>query len=77
MRTEFLTRAECNALRGVAILGIVLHNYCHWLPGIVRENEYLFRASNASGLSGILSSPDCRSTCCRSLATTACPCSSS
>ena len=58
MRTEFLTRAECNALRGVAILGIVLHNYCHWLPGIVRENEYLFRASNASGLSGILSSPD-------------------
>ena len=58
MRTEFLTRAECNALRGVAILGIVLHNFCHWLPGIVRENEYLFHASNASGLNGILLSPD-------------------
>ena len=39
MRTEFLTRAECNALRGVAIIGIFLHNFCHWLPGIIRENE--------------------------------------
>jgi hypothetical protein len=40
MGNELLTRAECNALRGIAIIGIVLHNYCHWLRGIVRENEY-------------------------------------
>ena len=39
MRNQILTRAECNALRGIAILGIVLHNYSHWLRGIVRENE--------------------------------------
>ena len=28
---SLLTRAECNALRGIAILGIFLHNFCHWL----------------------------------------------
>ncbi|MCR5130278.1 MAG: acyltransferase family protein [Prevotella sp.] len=58
MKKEFLTRAECNALRGVAIAGIVLHNFCHWLPGIIRENEYLFHANNVIGLSGVMSSPD-------------------
>lgn len=30
------------ALRGLAILGIFLHNYAHLLPGIVTENEYSF-----------------------------------
>ena len=58
MRTEFLTRAECNALRGVAIIGIFLHNFCHWLPGIIRENEYLFNADNVSALRGVMASPD-------------------
>ena len=58
MNKEFLTRTECNALRGVAIIGIFLHNFCHWLPGIVRENEYLFHEQNAAGLLGALSSPD-------------------
>lgn len=36
-----------NALRGIAILGIMLHNYCHWLGFAVRENEYTFSAGNA------------------------------
>lgn len=58
MRTEFLTRAECNALRGVAIIGIFLHNFCHWLPGIIRENEYLFNADNVGALQGVMASPD-------------------
>ena len=58
MRTEFLTRAECNALRGVAIIGIFLHNFCHWLPGIIRENEYLFNADNVGALRGVMASPD-------------------
>ena len=30
------------ALRGIAILGIMLHNYCHWLGFAVKENEYTF-----------------------------------
>ena len=58
MKSELLTRAECNALRGIAILGIVLHNYCHWLSGIVRENEYQFFQKNVEGLNGALAHPD-------------------
>ena len=41
---ELLSRKECSAMRGVAILAIMLHNYCHWLKGIVRENEYTWQA---------------------------------
>lgn len=37
-----LNRAECSALKGIGILGIMLHNYCHWLPGAIKENEYMF-----------------------------------
>jgi len=58
MRNQILTRAECNALRGIAILGIVLHNYSHWLRGIVRENEYQFFQKNAEGLQYVLGNPD-------------------
>jgi len=31
-------------LRGIAILGIILHNYCHFLSFAVKENEYTFDA---------------------------------
>lgn len=34
--------ARSAALRGIAILGIMLHNYCHWLGFAVKENEYTF-----------------------------------
>ena len=37
-----LSRAECSALKGIGILGIMLHNYCHWLQTSIRENEYMF-----------------------------------
>lgn len=43
---ELLTRAECNALRGIAILGIFLHNFCHWLNPVVKENEYQYFQHN-------------------------------
>lgn len=36
---------ESKALRGIAILGIILHNYCHFLGFAVKENEYTFTAS--------------------------------
>ena len=58
MANEFLTRRECDALRGIAIIGIFMHNFCHWLPGIVRENEYLYHQQNVDGLNGVLAAPD-------------------
>lgn len=45
-----LTRQQCNALRGIAILGIVLHNYTHWLGPMVKENEYTFTQHNVDRL---------------------------
>ena len=56
-----LTRAECSALRGIAIIGIFLHNYCHWLGFAVKENEYTFRMSNCRNLMKAVASPHARS----------------
>lgn len=54
---EALSRTECSALRGFAILGIFLHNYLHWLNPMVKENEYLFSQDNIDRLVSILASP--------------------
>lgn len=53
-----LNRTECSALRGLAIIGIFMHNYIHWLGPMVKENEYLFNHSNVEWLMRILSNPD-------------------
>ncbi len=53
-----LTKAECTALRGLAIMGIVLHNYCHWLNPVVKENEYQFFTHNVSLLSQVTTCMD-------------------
>lgn len=53
-----LTRTECSALRGLAIIGIFLHNYCHWLGFAVKENEYTFTIAKSSQLIKAISSPD-------------------
>lgn len=45
MNKELLSIAQSKALRGIAILGIILHNYCHFLGFAVKENEYTFTAS--------------------------------
>ena len=50
MSAQCLSVSECAALRGIAIAGIVLHNYCHWLGFAVKENEYTFNAANTAGL---------------------------
>jgi peptidoglycan/LPS O-acetylase OafA/YrhL len=55
---DLLSRAECHALRGLAIIGIFLHNYCHWLPGITRENEYQYFQSNVDAFNRALLNPD-------------------
>jgi len=49
---------ECTALRGIAILGIMLHNYCHWLRMAVKENEYTFSEANNDRLLDVMANPD-------------------
>ena len=55
---ELLTRKECTAMRGIAILAIVLHKYCHFIGKIVKENEYQFFTSNNDRLWQVISHPD-------------------
>lgn len=55
---ELLSRKECSAMRGVAILAIMLHNYCHWLRGIVRENEYTWQQFKFEELWHLILNPD-------------------
>lgn len=40
-----LSRQETTALRGLAIALIILHNFTHWLPRCVPENEYTWALS--------------------------------
>lgn len=40
-----LTLSDTALLKGFAIAGIVLHNFCHWLPQCILENEYTFHAA--------------------------------
>lgn len=54
---EILTKAECSAMRGIAILAIMLHNYCHFNGKIVQENEYQFLDFNNNRLWQVLSNP--------------------
>lgn len=42
-----MSRKECSVLRGVAILCIVLHNFCKRVPFAIPENEYSFNLENA------------------------------
>ena len=55
---ELLSRTQCNLLRGVAILGIFLHNYCHWLNPVVKENEYTFTRYNVERFTQAMLHPD-------------------
>ena len=55
---DILTRSECSAMRGIAILAIMLHNYCHFLNNIVRENEYTWTAAKCDKLWSIIQRPD-------------------
>ena len=55
---ELLTRSECTAMKGIAILGIMLHNYCHWLKDIVSENEFTWQQLSCDRLLEVLQQPD-------------------
>lgn len=54
---EQISRKETSAMRGIAILAIVLHNYSHWLRKIVQENEYQFHELNVRRVMVELSHP--------------------
>ena len=58
MSNPSLSRSECNVLRGLAIIGIFLHNYCHWLGPIVKENEYQYFQHNVDWFNQVLVNPD-------------------
>lgn len=52
-----LSREQCSAMRGLAIMGIFMHNYLHWLGPMVKENEYQFIQHNVDRMMVELSSP--------------------
>jgi len=57
--TSAQTASGLNAcMRGLAIIGIFLHNYCHWLGPMVKENEYTFNAENVTRMNHALVHPD-------------------
>ena len=45
-------------MKGIAILGIMLHNYSHWLKGIIRENEYTWLQWKCDKLWEVIQQPD-------------------
>ncbi|MBR0165766.1 MAG: acyltransferase [Prevotella sp.] len=55
---EWVTREECTAMKGIAILAIMLHNYCHWLKDIIRENEYTWLQWKCDRLWTVIQQPD-------------------
>ncbi len=47
---KLLSSAQCQVLRGIAIMGIFLHNFCHLLRGSNEENEFEFIAERADNM---------------------------
>lgn len=47
-----LSRQDTSLLKGIAILMIAVHNFCHWLPMAVIENEYQYDAQRIWKLLG-------------------------
>ncbi len=49
-KNSLLTRTECQAMKGLAILSIMLHNLCHLMPVARGTNEFAFSEHAASNL---------------------------
>lgn len=47
---KLLSKSQCEILRGIAIIGIFLHNFCHLLPGSNEENEFTFNVTRAQNM---------------------------
>lgn len=55
---SWLSIEECSALRTIAILSIVIHNFAHKLPGAAVENEFAFNIDNSINFSNKALSSD-------------------
>lgn len=53
--TSLLTRSQCEAMKGFAILCIMMHNFSHFLTRQVQENEYWFNVDNGRNMMKFLS----------------------
>ena len=47
---KLLSSVQCQVLRGMAIMGIFLHNFCHLLRDSNEENEFEFIAERATNM---------------------------
>ncbi len=46
MEKVLLNKKECLFLKGIAIIFIILHNYCHEFPSAIEANEFLWIKGN-------------------------------
>lgn len=53
----FLSRTECNMLRGLAIILIVLNNFGHKIKGVHPDNEFNYSFDRVSGFLDSLANP--------------------
>ena len=51
------TREWCGALRGIAILVVITHNFLHVYPGILKENEQTFEVGKVQAYLDVLMHP--------------------
>lgn len=54
-----MSKTECTALRGLAIIAIVIHNFCHHIPNAVSENEFEFDIQNTWNFWAKVFTSDC------------------
>lgn len=53
-----MKRIECSALRCIAIMCIMIHNYAHKMPGAAQENEFAYHFENDNNFWNLLLSSD-------------------
>ena len=56
--TPLLSRAECNIMRGFAIIIIIINNFTHLLKGVFMDSEYQYLWKNVGRFLNNLSHPD-------------------
>ena len=47
MKIQALTKEDTSLLKGLGIFLIIMHNFCHWLPNMTKENEYTYNIHNS------------------------------
>ena len=57
-KEPFLSRSECNIMRGFAILFIIVDNITHLFKGVFMDSEFLYRWSSVEGFLNNLTHPD-------------------